>query len=170
MELELDGRQHGTFRLKLPSSRSEPLADLLQNLLEIVRRYESDPGFGNTPEPFYTFWEGDPWQYTWAITPKRDRTLDVELTYCGDMCAGIHTKDELKMATEIPLDAFLENLYTELEHILVETGFVRYREKWRTHDFPIADFLQLRSIVHPASGPIESFRDEVAMLLEIGAK
>jgi hypothetical protein len=85
------------------------------------------------------------------------------------MCAGIHTKDELKMAIEITLDAMLENLYCELEQVLVRTGFVEYREKWRTHDFPIADFLRLRSIVHPECGPVESFRDELATLLEIVA-
>jgi hypothetical protein len=167
LEMELAPPAKDKVTIKLPSSHCEPLADLLDCLLAIHQRYAENDAFGREEELFYTFWEGDPWQYTWRLSPHTDRMLEIELSFCEDTFAGIHLQEEIKLSTSVNFDLLMQNLYQDLKRLLLEYGFCKYKERWQSRDFPIANFIKLRSILQPEATVPESFVEELAMLQEV---
>lgn len=167
LEMELAPPSNDKLTIKLPSTHCEPLSDLLNCLLEIHHCYSETENFGGEEDSFYTFWEGDPWQYTWKITPQQDRVLEIELSFCEDTFAGIHVKDEIQLSTKVSFDALLENLYYEMERTLTRFGFCNYQTRWQSRDFPIANFLKLRKIIFPDMKEPESLAEELELLQNI---
>lgn len=152
--------------LRLPSQSCEPLAELGETILKLHAFYNSSDS-NKSNSPLYTFWEGDNWLYTWSFAPLQQREVEVEITYCPDIYAGIHTKTELKLSSKIPLEQLTLNLFNEMKQILLRYGFIGYKRKWKHHDFPIALFLRLYNTLTDVEKAAVDFPSEMGSLQQI---
>ncbi|MDD5698728.1 MAG: hypothetical protein PHH77_08955 [Victivallaceae bacterium] len=82
-----------------------------------------------------------------SFTGKKNGAIDLSLI----IFAGIRTETELVLNVQTSLDALVENLFAEMKKLLLNYGFIEYKERWRRHDFPIAVFLKLYLLLNGRS-------------------
>ncbi|MDD5596607.1 MAG: hypothetical protein PHV82_01600, partial [Victivallaceae bacterium] len=90
--------------------------------------------------------------------------------YCSDIFAGIQTDTEIKLRVRTTLDKLIKNFYEELRNTLLNYGFIGYRRRWRHHDFPVATFLKLYSLIHGRTPSPSSLPRCLKCLQEIAAE
>ncbi|MCP3967048.1 MAG: hypothetical protein GY750_21105 [Lentisphaerae bacterium] len=140
-----------TALMTLPAENCDPLAEMADTLIKIHSSYDPDGNVMDNTVRFFTFWEADKAMYSCEYTPKPNRLLEVEMTVCNNMYAGIHTHDDLCLKFARPLCIILKNTYEEMKNLLVNQGFCGYRSNWSTGEFPVSYFIQLHSLVNDES-------------------
>ena len=137
--------------LDLLNKSCEPLTELGETLLNIYDYYnENKCRKASNPESFFLFWECDNYQYTLEFILNPDQAIEIKISYCPDIFAGIRTENELQLSVRTNLKVLLENLLEEMKTTLTKYGFVGYRNRWRQRDFPVAVFLKLYNLLHGA--------------------
>jgi hypothetical protein len=153
---------HAVFRL--PSASCDPLVELSDAVLRVARCYDQQGNFQSNGEQFFMFWEVEKQMYTCRFEPRQGRMIEVELSLCSDMYAGIHTHDDIQVISLVPLEALAGNIFEEMRKLLASCGLVGYRRKWGIA-FPTGLFLQLYDFV--SSGNPDNtadFKDEAGKL------
>jgi hypothetical protein len=136
----------GCVSMDLNSKSCDPLAEFGETLLEIRNycRCRND----NEPRSFYLFWGCGSSQYSLEFIPHDENSVDLLVGCCSDVFAGIQTETELKLRIRATLDELIKNFYEEMKSTLLNYGFIGYRRRWLRHDFPIATFLKLYSMIY----------------------
>lgn len=142
-----------SFVMKLHNKSCEPLAELGETLLQINDYYLKADKQACFPKSFYIFWECRHYQYTLEFILHEDRLVDIKLSYCPDIFAGIRTENELQLTVNAKLDILLDEYHNELRNLLLEYGFVGYKDRWKRHDFPISMFLKLHTTTQTCTAP-----------------
>lgn len=148
----------GTLRIEICSSNEcvimdlqkkhcEPINELGEILFDIYDYYNETPET-DTTKSLYLFWECDPCQYSLEFILNPSQIIDINVSYCPDIFAGIHTESELKLSIQTTLKILMENFLEEMKNTLLNYGFIGYKKRWQRHDFPIATFLKLYNLLH----------------------
>jgi len=133
--------------MDLQKKHCEPINELGEILFDIYDYYNENSQLKNS-KTLYLFWECDFYQYSLEFILNPNQVIDIQLSYCPDIFAGIHTESELKLSVQITLRALMENLLDEMKNTLLNYGFIGYKKRWQQHDFPIATFLKLYNLLH----------------------
>ena len=133
--------------LKLHKKHCEPINELGEILFDIYNYYNENIET-DVSESLYLFWECESYQYSLEFVLNPDQTITINISYCPDIFAGIHTESELQLSIQTNLKSLMENMLEEMKKILLTYGFVGYRKRWQQHDFPVATFLKLYNILN----------------------
>lgn len=133
--------------MNLQKKYCEPINELGEILFDIYDYYNENPETTSS-KSFYLFWECDPYQYSLEFILKPNQAIELKVSYCPDIFAGIHTESELKINVQTTLKDLMENFLKEMKKTLLNYGFIGYRKRWQQHDFPIATFLKLYNLLH----------------------
>jgi len=133
--------------ITLQKKSCEPINELGEILFDIYDYYnEKCPP--DEPKSLYLFWEYESCQYSLEFILNSNQKIDLQISYCPDIFAGIHTESKLKLSVQTTLKDLMENLLEEMKNTLLNYGFVGYKKRWQEHDFPIATFLKLYNLLH----------------------
>ena len=135
------------FIMDLQKKHCEPINELGEVLFDIYNYYNENPAAKDS-RSLYVFWECDPYQYTLEFILNPNQQIELKVSYCPDVFAGIHTENELKLSVQTNLKNLMENFLEEMKNTLVNYGFIGYKKRWEQHDFPIATFLKLYNLLH----------------------
>lgn len=136
--------------MDLPHECGEPLSELGETLIEISSFRNTSPGRSKS---FFLFWQCDSRQYSLELILNPDRTVTLRVSCCPDIFAGIRTENEPVLSVRTTPEALAENLFAEMKKLLLNYGFIGYKERWRQHDFPIAVFLKLQLLLNRPAAP-----------------
>ena len=139
-----------------------PIDDLLRTLLDLHETMASGASTG-AEGLFFSFWEGEPSQYTWRFTPLDDALVKVEFSFCENVAAGIHTKDEWEVFETVTLRVLLEGFHMELRKLLVQWGLAGYRQRMLNREFPLSDLIALGALLGHHARP-HAFEEELTAL------
>lgn len=138
----------GSFVLNLHNKSCDPLMEFGETLLQIHDYCQNANTPASFPKAFFIFWECRNYQYTLEFTLSDNEEVELKISYCPDIFAGIRTENELQLIIKAKLKTFLQDYFEQLKKILLDYGFIGYKERWRRHDFPIAMFLRLYTIIN----------------------
>lgn len=133
--------------MSLERKYSEPINELGEILFDIYNYYNENSQI-NDSKSLYLFWECDSHQYSLEFILNPKQIIDIQVSYCPDIFAGIHTESELKLSIKTTLKDLMENFLDEMKNTLLNYGFIGYKKRWQEHDFPIATFLKLYNLLH----------------------
>ena len=133
--------------MSLQKKYCEPINELGEILFDIYNHYNEN-SHAHDSKILYLFWECDPHQYSLEFILKANQIIEIQVSYCPDVFAGIHTESELKLSIETSLKDLMENFLDEMKNTLLNYGFIGYKKRWERHDFPIATFLKLYNLLH----------------------
>jgi hypothetical protein len=136
------------FVMNLHNKSCEPLAELGETLLQIEEYYKNADSSGSFPKSFFIFWECRTYQYTLEFILKPAKEIEIQISHCPDIFAGIRTENELRLTLQAKFEKILYDFFDELQKTLLNYGFIGYKKRWQCHDFPIAMFLNLYSIIN----------------------
>ncbi len=135
--------------MNLQKKSCEPINELGEILFDIYDYYNENKNCpADYPKSLYLFWECESCQYSLEFILNQDEKIDLRISYCPDIFAGIHTESKLKLSVQTTLKALMGNLFEEMKTILLNYGFIGYKKRWQQHDFPIAAFLKLYNLLH----------------------
>jgi hypothetical protein len=135
------------FIMDLQKKYCEPINELGEILFDIYDYYNKNSQLDDT-RSLYLFWECESYQYSLEFILNPNQTIELKVSYCPDIFAGIHTESELKISVHTNLKNLMENFLEEMKKTLLSYGFIGYRKRWQQHDFPIATFLKLYNLLH----------------------
>ena len=135
------------FIMDLQKKYCDPINELGEVLFDIYDYYNENSNAEDS-KSLYIFWECDPYQYTLEFILNPDQQVELKVSYCPDVFAGIHTESELKLCVHTNLKNLMENFLEEMKNTLLNYGFIGYKKRWQQHDFPIATFLKLYNLLH----------------------
>ena len=133
--------------MNLQKKHCEPINELGEILFDIYDYYNENPETNN-PKSLYLFWECESCQYSLEFILNPNQIIDIKVSHCPDIFAGIHTESELKLSIQTTLKNLMENLLEEMKNTLLSYGFIGYKNRWQQHDFPVATFLKLYNLLH----------------------
>jgi len=133
--------------MNLQKKYCEPINELGEILFDIYDYYNENPQSEDS-KSLYLFWECESYQYSLEFILNQDEKIDIQVSYCPDIFAGIQTESELKLNVQTTLKALMENFLEEMKNTLSIYGFIGYKKRWQEHDFPIATFLKLYNLLH----------------------
>ena len=157
--ISLDGVENGAVRIKLNSGANnfvmnlhnkscDPLTELGETLLLIHNYCENAKSNSSFPKSFFLFWECRNYQYTLEFILLNNTELELKTSYCPDIFAGIRTENELQLTAKTDVKDLLHNYFIQLKEMLLDYGFIGYKSRWQRHDFPIAMFLKLYTMIN----------------------
>jgi hypothetical protein len=149
---------NGTLQIEIRSSNEcivmnlrkkycEPINELGEILFDIYDYYNENPETNNSKSS-YLFWECESCQYSLEFILNPNQIIDIKVSHCPDIFAGIHTESELKLSIQTTLKDLMENLLEEMKNTLLNYGFIGYKNRWQQQDFPVATFLKLYNLLH----------------------
>ncbi len=133
--------------MNLQKKHCEPINELGEILFDIYDYYNKNPETDKS-KSLYLFWECESCQHSLEFILNPNQIIDINVNYCPDIFAGIHTERELKLSIQATLKNLMENLLDEMKETLLNYGFIGYKKRWQQHDFPIATFLKLYNLLH----------------------
>lgn len=133
--------------MDLQKKHCEPINELGEILFDIYDYYNENPNAKDS-KLLYLFWECDTYQYSLEFILNPNQIIDIKVSYCPDIFAGIHTENELKLNIQTNLKRLMENILEEMKNTLLNYGFIGYKKRWQQHDFPVATFLKLYNLLH----------------------
>jgi len=136
--------------MNLQKKHCEPINELGEILFDIYDYYNENSETNN-PKSLYLFWECESCQYSLEFILNPNQIIDIKVSHCPDIFAGIHTESELKLSIQTTLKNLMENLLEEMKNTLLSYGFIGYKNRWQQHDFPVATFLKLYNLLHGKS-------------------
>jgi hypothetical protein len=157
--ISLDGVENGAVRIKLNSATNnfvmnlhnkscDPLTELGETLLQIHSYCQNAESASSFPKSFFLFWECRNYQYTIEFILLDNKELELKTSYCPDIFAGIRTENELQLTVRTEIRNLLQNYFIQLKELLLNYGFIGYKSRWQRHDFPIAMFLKLYTVLN----------------------
>lgn len=146
LQIEINS-SNDSLLMDLQKKHCEPINELGEILFEIYDHYNEDQQ-PNDSKSLYLFWECDSSQYSLEFILHPKQLIDLKVSYCPDIFAGIHTESELKISVQMTLKDLMEDFLKEMKNVLLNYGFIGYRKRWQRHDFPIATFLKLYHLLH----------------------
>lgn len=134
IEIEVDGREYFSF----PSYLSEPLIDLLEELLSIIPSCVPE----DESKSIISFkWYQEPAVDKWTLNLINDLKLKIVIEEFENELAD---KGKIRFDVTCNLLDFLNEVIKSLEQLLKNHGFVGYKNTWYGQDFPISSFLKLK--------------------------
>ncbi|MDD5728975.1 MAG: hypothetical protein PHV59_10465 [Victivallales bacterium] len=140
----------GSFVLNLHNKSCDPLVEFGETLLQMYDYSQSANTEASFPKNFFIFWECRNYQYTLEFTLLSKEDMELKISYCPDIFAGIRTENDLQLTILTRLETLLQDYFAQLKKILLAYGFIGYKDRWRRHDFPAAMFLRLYAVTNEA--------------------
>ena len=119
---------------------SSDYGDTFQELL--TRLFNNRNYMDNDPYSFEIIWNDDMCQYHWLITVMKPKNYEIKILVKS---TGNPNYSEELVDVKIKEEDLFADIYRSLLALYKKFGFVGYKEVWEVGNFPVYEFLILKS-------------------------